>query len=195
MNIGFFNKLWREAHPQQQRPEWLMFLKLCEVYLKEYKIKNPIAVELGVRGGHQKRFYEQLLNAEHIGTDISNKRSIPDILGNNHASETFKKLKEKLNGRSIDILFIDASHRYEDVKKDYEIYSPLCNGIIGFHDVETRRHANRESYEVWRFWDELREKSFSREKLEEKFLFLTLHQCHVKDDKSRRVGIGVIIKR
>jgi len=195
VDIELFNKLMAEAPPQQQPPEWLMYLKICEMHLKEYGIRNPIVVELGVRGGNQKKFYEQLLSAEHIGTDVSRRHSMPDILGSNHDPETLRKLKEKLRGRPIDILFIDASHRYNGVKKDYEIYSPLCNGIVAFHDIETKRYSRQQGTQVWLYWDELKKASFSQEKIHENFLFLSLHQCHTKGGKSRRMGIGIIIKK
>jgi len=37
----------------------------------------------------------------------------------------------------IDLLFIDGDHRYEGVRKDFEMYSPLVRkgGIVAFHDI------------------------------------------------------------
>lgn len=37
----------------------------------------------------------------------------------------------------IDFLFIDGSHRYEDVKLDWEFYHPYIKpgGVIAFHDI------------------------------------------------------------
>jgi len=42
-----------------------------------------------------------------------------------------------LKERKIDILFIDGDHKYEAVKKDFEMYSPLVGspGMIILHDV------------------------------------------------------------
>ena len=79
------------------------------------------------------------------------------------------------------ILFIDASHAYEDVKKDYELYSPLCSDIIAIHDIETHRYSRKKEYEVWKFWDEL--------KAQKDYSFISI--CGKKD----HMGIGVIIKR
>ena len=41
-------------------------------------------------------------------------------------------------GIKIDLLHIDAGHSYEDVKKDFELYSKLINpnGIITIHDTD-----------------------------------------------------------
>ena len=192
MNLKLFNNLMKER-PEQHGHEWLTFLEICETYLKKHKIENPIVVELGAYRNCQKKFYEQLLGAEHIGIDVK-KRQHPDIGGDTHAHETLERLKEKLNGRPINILFIDANHRYESVKRDFEVYSPLCTDIIAIHDVETGRYENSRKYGVWRFWDELKKKSFTVKGELENFLFLLIHQ-HCFDGNEWEMGIGMIIKR
>lgn len=52
--------------------------------------------------------------------------------------------------KTIDFLFIDGSHLYEDVKKDFEIFYPWVKegGIIALHDV-SRGHPG-----VLKFWKE-----------------------------------------
>jgi hypothetical protein len=35
-------------------------------------------------------------------------------------------------------VFIDADHRYEGVKKDIELYSPLATKMLGFHDIRPK---------------------------------------------------------
>lgn len=180
MNLELFNKLW-EDRPSQRKSEWLEFLEFCETYLKKHKIENPIVVELGTWNNKQKQFYEQLLGARHIGINFRKKRGMPDIYGNTHDPKTMAKLKEMLNGRQINILFIDASHIYEDVKKDYELYSPLCSDIVAIHDIMTHRHKKGKEYGVWEFWDEL--------KAQENYSFTSI--C----EKKNHMGIGVITKR
>lgn len=53
--------------------------------------------------------------------------------------------------RPIDILFIDGSHEYEDVKADFQAFYPHVkrNGIIAFHDIKGKWEG------VIRFWDEI----------------------------------------
>jgi len=189
MNIRLYEKLMKRGNLAQHPPEWRMFLETCDAYLKKHKIKSPVVVELGVLFGAQKAFYEQLFGARHIGIDL-NKRSTPDILGNTHSLSTLKKLKKMLQGERIDILFIDAGHYYESVKQDFEMYAPLCNGIVAFHDIERNKGE-----EVYIFWNELIEISYTKFGKYEDYLFLSIRQARFVKRRTRRLGIGVMIKR
>ncbi len=217
MNRKRYNRLMRRGAPKQHPPEWRAFLELCEDHMKKQGIEHPVVVELGSYKNDQKKFYEQLLNAEHIGIDISDSGK-PDIKGSTYKSKTLKALKKKLNGRDINILFIDASHRYKNVKKDYEIYAPLCKNIVALHDVELGRYQVERTREVWKFWDELKLKAHKetqsyafcpvsahscpaktrRVPKEEytaykDYLFISIHQHRTEGDGSQK-GIGLIIK-
>lgn len=192
MNYTLFNKLMKPK-PFQFMPEWRTFLEVCQTYLRRCKVKDPIVVELGSWKNRQKKFYEKLLGAQHIGIDyqeIVETQSVPDILGNTHDEKTIEALKVKLDGKPINILFIDASHHYEDVKKDYEMYSPLCDGIVAIHDIESFRNINIRKSEVWKFWDELKAKASNGEKGYTHSLFLSIHQ-----HRAGNMGIGVILKQ
>ena len=174
----------------QHPPEWRMFIEVCDTFLKKHKIKSPIVVELGVLFSAQKAFYEQLFGARHIGIDKNDKRSTPDILGDTHDAATLKALEDKLAGERIDILFIDAGHCYKSVKQDFEMYSPLCNGIVAFHDIERGKGE-----EVYIFWNELKEMAYTEWGKYEDCLFLTIRQARFVKRRTRRLGIGVMIKR
>ncbi len=54
---------------------------------------------------------------------------------------------------SIDLLHIDGTHTYADVKTDFESWLPKLSpkGIILFHDVVLRDHG----FGVWKLWDEI----------------------------------------
>jgi len=149
MNIKDFDALMKSHHPGQWPKEWQLFLEFCETYFRNRGIENPIVVELGVCTNNQEPYYERFLGARHIGIDISTEFSTPEIIGNTHDQTTLEKLKTALNGNSINLLFIDAAHDYKDVKMDYEMYGPLTENIIAFHDIMTEQ--------VWvrKFWDEL----------------------------------------
>jgi predicted O-methyltransferase YrrM len=54
-----------------------------------------------------------------------------------HAPGTVEKIRRVLDGRRLDVLFIDGDHSYEGVKQDFEMYSPLVakGGLVAFHDI------------------------------------------------------------
>jgi len=74
-----------------------------------------------------------------------------------HQIDTLNQLKETLNGRKIDFLFLDGDHSYEGVKQDFEWYSPLVRsgGVIAFHDIKPSLPDNW--IQVGRFWNEIKE--------------------------------------
>jgi predicted O-methyltransferase YrrM len=53
--------------------------------------------------------------------------------------------------KPIDILFIDGSHEYQDVKADFEAFSPFVRkgGIIALHDIKGKWTG------VIKFWSEI----------------------------------------
>lgn len=171
------NKVKTLPKPCQNIFEWQLFLEFVETYFKNRNIGNPIIVELGTGENKQKRFYEGFLRAEYIGVDISDKQSTPDILGSTLDESTLNKLKELLNGRMINLLFIDSYHVYDHVKREYEMYSPFVKNIVAFHDIMT------EQVTVKDFWNEL----YS----EEKYTKLTFYK---KQSHPYQFGIGIIVK-
>ena len=136
--------------PSQSVGEWQTYLEFIETYFRNRNIESPMIVEIGVGRGRQKRFYEELLGYNHIGIDHMWKKK-PDIIGDSRDPVTLGKLKEKLNGREVNLLFIDDGHEYLEVKRDYEIYSPLAKNIIVIHDILYKQWQNT----VGKFWNEL----------------------------------------
>jgi predicted O-methyltransferase YrrM len=77
------------------------------------------------------------------------------LRGSSHAPEMLARLRKVLGDRPIDLLFIDGDHRYEGVKADFEMYSPLVRpgGSIAFHDIMP--DPQHPEVGVNRFWREI----------------------------------------
>ena len=77
------------------------------------------------------------------------------VIGDSHHWNTYRCLIEVLDGRTVDMLFIDGDHSYPGVKADYEMYSPLVRpgGVIAFHDVCD--HPELTGCKVRAFWQSL----------------------------------------
>ena len=74
------------------------------------------------------------------------------ILGNTHSEVAVKETMDFLGG-PIDFIFIDAEHRYETVKADFDTWVARVRpgGLIGFHDLSD----NDGDIGVRRFYDEI----------------------------------------
>ena len=129
-------------------------VQLC-CYLENEDIKNVL--EIGIRWGGSFYIWCKFFSDDgiKIGVDkfISKfkdsnaryKRSMSIntwakkvflIEGDSNCPEIAEKIKDVFQDEKVDFLFIDGGHSYEEVKQDYENYSPLVrkNGFIVFHD-------------------------------------------------------------
>lgn len=72
-----------------------------------------------------------------------------------HDPINVEKVRRILDGRNLDLLFIDGDHTYAGVKSDFEMYSPFVKyGIIALHDIA--RHPASSGAEVSVFWEEIK---------------------------------------
>lgn len=79
-----------------------------------------------------------------------------NVIYANSQDETTKSALEELTN-AVDFLFIDGDHKYQGVKKDWELYSPLVKGHVAFHDIKARpKEDERKLIEVPRLWNELK---------------------------------------
>lgn len=124
------------ARPNQNFLEWKNYLSFVQGYFASLGVERPVVVELGTQDGAQKEHYERFLDAVHIGIDICPGKSGPDILGDSRAPDTVERLKERLAGRRINLLFIDASHHFKDALREFELYNAMVEHIIAFHDIK-----------------------------------------------------------
>lgn len=140
-------------------------------------IDIPAGSPLDVRGG--KDVYG-VRNRERLRSYRRAGQKVKLVDANSQLARTRDALKKILDGRQIDFLFIDGDHRYEGVKRDFSLYSPLVaeDGVIGFHDVIVQYDARAK---VDRLWSEL--KRSHRDWYE-----------FISPDQGKWGGIGVIVK-
>lgn len=96
-----------------------------------------------------------------------------------HNKMTKTTVKNIINGKKFDFIFIDGDHSYNGVKKDFQMYRDLLNknGMIAFHDIiPGPKNAVGGAY---KFWEEIKIKYKSRE--------------IVEDPTQMEAGIGIII--
>lgn len=131
--------------------------------LIQQELKPSITIELGIFSGGTTYLLSRVTSELTIGVDISphynNSLPISNISifgGNTHDDTTYNVVSNKLNGRKCDLLFIDAEHNYDSVKKDFEIWKTLVRpgGWIVFHDIDPD-HVNDNICQVSQFWKEL----------------------------------------
>ena len=94
-------------------------------------------------------------------TPIYSEFSKPDqrlllIRADSHAEETRQKVIELAGDEPFDLIMIDADHRYEGVKRDFELYGPLVSkdGMIVMHDVLP--NIFDAEIQVDRLWEEIK---------------------------------------
>lgn len=110
------------------------------------------------------------------------------LRADSHEPRTLELARAALEGREVDVLFIDGDHTYGGVKRDFEMYGRLVRdgGVIAFHDIvppsptgpRPRNDFALQGGEVSQFWADLR----------------SSHQVSefVEDWQSGRFGIGAI---
>lgn len=173
----------------QHVPEWRAFLEYVYGYFEVREIMQPVVVEIGILDGAQRRFYEGLLGAECIGIDI-NPKTAADIIGDSADPKTISRLKGLLNGRLIDLLFIDGLHTYAGAKADYENYGSLVRHIIAIHDIHTPKLRPGDSVDVARLWAEILETNKT-----DTIITIQHHNPRRPEEfNGRALGIGVIVK-
>lgn len=146
------------GHIAQHRAEIVLFLEWAFAH-------GPLRtiVEIGQGQGGLTRMLCEIASDRVIGIDmpsgdggigdaeawIRNERLVRaspvpfiGLLGDSAQEATRVQLATALNGRSIDLLFIDGDHRADAPQRDYDHYAAMVRpgGVIAFHDIDSEDH-------------------------------------------------------
>ena len=150
VEIGGY-RIYDGTHLHLMQSPWELadFIFALKKYEKDtgFKIRNFL--EVGFSAGQNNSFLNKFFNFENIvGLDNFSSHINTGAL---HANMRHKNLTlaigDSTSKRVIDLvsklgkydlIFIDANHTYEYVKKDFENFSPFLKkgGVIAFHDVD-----------------------------------------------------------
>lgn len=115
-------------------------------------LKLMIGVDLYVRNKVRLRYFARANQETHY------------LDGPSNVPQTLERMRQVLNGRTLDLLFIDGDHSYEGVKQDFLNYRGFVRegGLVVFHDIvpdyKTRygRYTPVWAGEVPLFWDKIK---------------------------------------
>jgi cephalosporin hydroxylase len=90
-----------------------------------------------------------------IRQEVMDELGVVWIQGSSQDEEVHERVCEVLDGRTIDLLYIDGDHLYEPVRHDWNWYSPLVSpeGVIVLDDAVI---TDNPTVEVHRLYEEVR---------------------------------------
>lgn len=133
-------------------PTYLWIRPTTRFILNKYRMENMVVVEIGVDYGINARNMLKMLPIKKIYLIDPYDQILDNVPGDvrlKKAQKYLSKYKSKIvfirkqscEGfkdipDDLDFVYLDGSHRYEDVKRDIELYYPKVRkgGIIGGHD-------------------------------------------------------------
>lgn len=191
-----YDRLWQVKPPSQEKYEFFQFLNFAHSHMQMKGIEKPVCVEIGIKDAAQGRFYKELLNAEYFGVDILSNMSQDIIVGKSQNSNTRRELLKRLDGRPINILFIDADHRYKYVKIDWELYGAMTANLVAFHDINPMFNGikpKKRIPSVNKLWQELYLQNYSLISFRCPGDFLLVDENDDITKHKECAGIGVVI--
>lgn len=112
----------------------------------------PSGSPIDVRNGKDVYAYR---DRDRIKMYVKPNQKLRMIDMNSQTDSAERALVSAIDGKPIDVLFIDGDHRYEGVKNDFERYSKYVRpgGMIVFHDI-IKHWDERVAVDV--FWNEIK---------------------------------------
>jgi glycosyltransferase involved in cell wall biosynthesis/GT2 family glycosyltransferase/predicted O-methyltransferase YrrM len=159
------------------------------------EIVISIDYPIGIHGGQGFEERTYVISDALEQANLTNKQFFA-INGDSKDPYLVERLREILNGKKIDFLFIDGDHTYQGVKGDYDLYEQFLNenSIVGFHDInDSQFHAEANCF-VSTLWSELKQQyenvEFMYPNLLDKKILEGFHS--VANHKGGFAGIGYI---
>jgi len=145
MNREIFDKLLTKS--AQTPREFFHFIN----FLEAHKIKYNRIIEIGSYYGGTTNVFKEMLSEDGllISIDIDEHKTMTEamerfkdnekvkfVIGDSNIPETVDIVKDIMGNKKCDLLFIDGGHSPENIRLDYELFSPLVetDGIVSFHD-------------------------------------------------------------
>ncbi len=133
-------------------------------------LKPKIILEIGTARGGTLLIWSKLASEQVITCDINDdvriqgelfkafppaqsSCSITLLLGDSHEAGFKQRVKQHLQGKKVDFLFIDGDHTEAGVTADYNDYREFVRsgGIIAFHDiVEKQPFESNQVFQLWK---------------------------------------------
>lgn len=110
---------------------------------------------------------------------------------------TRRDLERILDGKAIDLLFIDGDHSYGGVRADFEMYAPLCapGGVIALHDISVTPENSGRGFDVGIYWQELAATRMSQTILAPDGAVGLLTQAKIPAGERRPMAFGIGVLR
>jgi predicted O-methyltransferase YrrM len=121
-------------------------------------------LEIGTNMGGSGRVWRDVFDPAKIVTVDMKEHDEGDFTGletvfglRSQDAECKQRVKQLLEGRTVDFLFIDGGHSYWDCWTDYEMYGSLCRvgAVVAFHDIGAGISSSAKGCHVAMVWDEL----------------------------------------
>ena len=109
-----------------------------------------IIVSIDLPGGPYGGGYPK--QKEKFYSDFNTNNTLHLIRADSHQASTKNILRDCLQGKKIDYLFLDGDHTYDGVRMDFNLYKEFINdkGIVAFHDIlPNKRHPECGVHEFW----------------------------------------------
>lgn len=156
-------RAWEAKHDRELRfgIGWEMRQMLVEMDPENTRV----VLEIGTFQGDSLRIWREVLDPDLLigvqDTDETAPETVAEVgavlvKGRSQDPDTWIEVGRLLEGRAVDLLYIDGDHMYPSVKQDWEMYSQFVRpgGIIVLHDAVIE---DNDSVEVFRFYREIRD--------------------------------------